>query len=587
MNPSTLHPEINREPPSEPPEAPVTRPTRRSHFSAVWIIPVVAALLGLWLVARHYSAKGPEITVHFDTAEGIIAGKTPVLCRSVPVGTVIAIELADDNQGVEITLAMDRNATRLLVDDTQIWVVRARYSSAGISGLNTLVTGNYVELQPGVSRKALRHFAGLEDPPATPPGVPGLRFKLIAAQAGGLTAGASVVYKGISVGKLETRVFHPESGGVEFTAFIASEYARLVDERTRFYNSGGLDLKVGADGIQLRSSTIESLLSSSVTFTDPDAKKLRENPLADGHEFVLYSSLSETSKIEFNPSLPYLLLFTGSVRGLSPDAPVEFRGIRVGSVDGASFKYLPGDSERRVPVLIKIDPDLLLDRPGNDPATAQSLVADSVAKGLRASLKTGSLLTGQLYVDLDFQKDAPLAAVTHVEGYDVLPTIASSGIEDLQEKVGALLDKFKALPIETTVENANETLAAAKSAVSNLDKLTGPSSSLDKTLKNADKITSELAGSKDLGATVHNLRTTSAELNTTVSELGVQFKKVGQNLTEASDTVKRQPWRLIWPSTKKYGEDDRPAPPEPRLKAPTPQKQAAKPKANPRASSGR
>jgi paraquat-inducible protein B len=587
MNASTLHPDIHRAPSSAPPEAPVTRPARRSRFSAVWIIPVVAALLGLWLVARHYSAKGPQITVHFETAEGLIAGKTPVLCRSVPVGTVMAIELAEDNKGVEVTLAMDSNAKRLLGDDTQIWIVRARYSSAGISGLNTLVTGNYVELQPGVSRKAVRHFAGLENPPATPPGVPGLRFKLIASQAGGLSAGASIVYKGIIVGKLETRVFHPESGEVEFTAFIADEYAKLVDERTRFYNSGGLDLKVGADGIQLRSGTIESLLSSSVTFTDHAAKELRAKPLADGHEFVLYSSLSDTTKVEFNPSLPYLLLFTGSVRGLSPDAPVEFRGIRVGSVDGASFKYLPGDPERRVPVLIKIDPALLFDRAAKDTATAQSLVAESVGKGLRASLKTGSLLTGQLYVDLDFQKDAALATVTHVEGYDVLPTTASSGIEDLQEKVGALLEKFKALPIEKTVENANETLAAAKSAVSNVDKLTGPGSSLEKTLKNADKITTELAGSKDIGATLHNLRTTSTELNTTVKDLSVQFKKVGQNLAEASDTVKRQPWRLIWPSTKKYDEDSGGARPEPSQKALTPPKSAKKSRATPRPPSRR
>jgi len=275
------------------------------------------------------------------------------------------------------------------------------------------------------------------------------------------------------------------------------------------------------------------------------------------------------------------------VRGLSPDAPVEFRGIRVGSVDGASFKYLPDDPERRVPVLIKLDPALLFNLAGKDPATAQSLVAESVAKGLRASLKTGSLLTGQLYVDLDFQKDAQVAAVTHVEGYDVIPTTASSGIEDLQEKVGALLEKFKALPIEKTVETANQTLAAANLAVANVEKLTGQGGSLDQTLKNTEKITAQLAGNQDISATLHNLRSTSAELNTTVGDLSVQFKKVGQNLTEASDTVKRQPWRLIWPSTKKYDQEARPSSPGPGSQAPPSQKPAAKAKAAPRGSSRR
>jgi hypothetical protein len=126
--------------------------------------------------------------------------------------------------------------------------------------------------------------------------------------------------------------------------------------------------------------------------------------------------------------------------------------------------------------------------------------------------------------------------------------------------------------------------------VANLDKLTGPASALDKTLKNADKITTELAGSKDIGATLHNLRATSEKLNTTVDDLGVQFKEVGRNLSEASDTVKRQPWRLIWPSTKKYEDDGRFAPPQPRMRAPTPQppqRGPAKPKATPRGSTRR
>jgi paraquat-inducible protein B len=516
-----------------PPIAPVSRRRRRGRFSPVWIIPLVSAVLGLWLVWRHYSAKGPEVTVRFETAEGIIAGKTPVLCRSVNIGTVSMVELTNDIKGVIVTLDMNRDATRLLVDDTQIWVVRARYSSAGISGLNTLVSGNYIELQPGVSKKARRHFTGLENPPPTPPGVPGAHIKLIAEQAGGLGPGASIVFKGISVGKLETRVFHPETGDVEFTAFIEGQYARLISGQTRFYNSGGLDLKVGAEGVSLRTGTLESLLSSSVTFTEPESKNLAAHPIADGHTFILYSNLDEAKKADFNPTLPYLLLFTKSVRGLSPEAPVEFRGIRVGSVIGASFKYLPDDPEHRVPVLIKIDPAALLaDRPNHDPAAARAFLAQSVDNGLRATLKTGSLLTGQLFVELDFQKDAPPATIASISSYDVLPTVPASGLDELQEKVGALLDKFKALPVEQTVDDANQALVAVKGAAGNLDKLSG-----------------ELVNNNDVGAILHNLRLTSQQLKT-----------ISENLTEATDTVKHQPWRLIWPSTKTYEESQSPPP---------------------------
>jgi paraquat-inducible protein B len=534
-----------------PPEAPVSRPPRRGRFSPVWIIPVVSALLGLWLVWRHYAAEGPQITVRFETAEGIIAGKTPVLCRSVPVGTVTKIDLTEDLKGVMITVDMDRDAARLLAEDSQIWIVRARYSSAGISGLNTLVSGNYLELQPGVLKDRSLHFIGLENPPATPPGVPGLRFKLIAEQAGGLGPGTSIVYKGITVGKLDTRVFNPESGQVEFDAFIDANYARLVDVRTHFYNSGGLDLKVGADGVQVR-GTLESLLATNVSFTEPTENHLRPNPLPDGQTFALYNGFDEARKADFNPTLPYLLLFTASVRGLSPEAPVDFRGIPVGTVVGASFKYLPGDPEHRVPVLIKIDPNLLLDQPGTNNSTAQTLIAENVEKGLRASLKSGSLLTGQLFVELDFQKDAPPAAVASMGGYNVLPTIPSPGLDELEDKAGALLDKFTALPVEKTVDDANSALIAVKDAAANLDKLTGPDSPLDKTLKNSEKLTAELSGNKDIGTTLHNLRVTSEQLKSIVGELGAQFSTVGHNLTQATDTVKHQPWRLIWPTTKEY-----------------------------------
>ena len=198
-----------------------------------------------------------------------------------------------------------------------------------------------------------RDFIGLENPPPTPLGVPGLRFKLIAAQASGLGPGASIIYKGITVGLLETRVFHPESGEVEFNAFINEDYARLVDERTLFYSTGGLDLKVGAEGVQLGGGTLASILSASVTFTEPAENRLRPKALQDGQAFVLYASLDEARKPKLNPTLPYLLLFPGSVRGLNSEASVEFRGIRVGTVVGASFKYFPGDPEHRVPVLMK------------------------------------------------------------------------------------------------------------------------------------------------------------------------------------------------------------------------------------------
>ena len=458
--------------PPPPPIAPVSRPRRR-WFSPVWIIPLVAALLGLWLMFRYYAAKGPDITVSFETAEGIVAGKTPILCRSVNVGTVGAVRLSADLKGVVITADMTKDAERLLKRDTQIWVVRARYSSAGISGLNTIVSGNYLELQPGVAKDDRRHFVGLETPPVTPPGVPGLHLQLTAGGAGGLGPGAGILYKGVSVGKIESQKFHPETGEMVFGAFIDNDYANLIDHRTHFWNNSGIDLKVGPDGVALHTGTLESILAGGVTFNEPEKIDMGRRHVAENTNFTLYDNYESAAKrTELHPIVPYLLLFTGSVRGLSDDAPVEFRGIKVGTVVGISLQYLPNDPDRRVPVLIKIDPNTLFNLPSNNFEAVHAAMDESVNKGMRASLKTGSLITGQLYVDLDFMKDAPPAEVAAVEGYQVLPTVAS-GLGEIQVKINALLDKINALPLDKTMGTVNDALASLKDTLKNLNDLLG------------------------------------------------------------------------------------------------------------------
>ncbi|MDQ6912020.1 MAG: MlaD family protein [Verrucomicrobiota bacterium] len=452
------------------PLRPLVRPTRR--VSPIWIIPIIAAFLGLWLAWKYYSERGPEITVHFETAEGVVEGKTSILCRSVTVGTVKTIRLAENLKGVIVTMEMTSEATRLLTKDAQIWVVRPRYGGAGISGLSTIVSGSYIELEPGISKEPRRDFVGLEQPPVTPKGVPGLHVTLFTEEAGGITPGTSIVYKGLDAGKIESRIFHPENGKVEFRAFISADYAKLVRQNTKFWNVSGVDVQIGANGLHLHAGTLESLLLGGVTFGQPDGASSSAPAVEDGASFTLYDSIDDTKKFAMQNSMPYLLLFSNSVRGLNEEAPVEFRGVRIGTVRGVSFRYLPNDPERRVPVLVQIDPGIVTSIPSDNTGPAEEFVDRAVRSGLRASLKTGSYLTGQLYVDLDFQKDAPPTEVVTLEGYRVIPTVAG-GLGELEDKVSAVLDKIKALPLEETVKNASDALAAVKVTATNLGQTVG------------------------------------------------------------------------------------------------------------------
>ena len=445
---------------------PFVRPTRR--VSPIWIIPIVAALLGAWLAWQYYASRGPEITVRFENAEGLVAGKTPVLCRSINVGTVESLQLTEDLKGVIVKMQMAAEATRLLTEDAQMWVVRPRYGAGGISGLSTLVSGSYVELAPGTSETPRREFVGLEQPPVTPQGVPGLHVTLITDEAGGIAPGTAITYKGLNAGKIENRIFHPENGKVEFRAFVHAEFAPLVRTNTKFWNVSGLDVQVGANGLQLRTGTLETLLMGGITFGQAEGAPSGP-PAPDGSTFALYGSFEETKKFSMRSGVPYLLLFTGSARGLNEGAPVEFRGVRVGTVNGVSFRYLPNDPERRVPVLIQVDPSFITNLPSDTTEAAENFIADAVRNGMRASLKTGNLLTGQMYVDLDFQKDPPPATVAEVDGYRVIPT-TSGGLGELQDKATALLDKLAALPLDDTVRNATAALESVKSMSESLSK---------------------------------------------------------------------------------------------------------------------
>lgn len=514
-----MHDTLNEDPPRL---TPVVRKSRR--FSPIWIIPVVAALLGLWLAVKFYSERGPKITVHFETAEGVVAGKTPVLCRSVNVGVVDAIGLTENLKGVLVTMQMTAEATRLLTDDAQIWVVRPRYGAAGISGLSTLVSGSYIELEPGLSKEPRREFEGLEQPPVTPTGVPGLHITFFADEAGSIAPGTAIQYKGLSAGKIETRQFHPDNGKIEFGAFIFAEFAPLVRENTKFWNVSGIDVQIGANGFELHAGTLESLLSGGITFGQPEGALTSTPPVQDGATFTLYASFADTKKFAMKNSLPYLLLFTGSARGLNNDAPVEFRGVRIGTVSGVSFKYLPDDSARRVPVLVQIDPTLITNLPTQSTEPAEKFIEEAVQNGLRASLKTGSLITGQMYVDLDFQKDVPAASVVEIAGYRVIPTGGSS-LAELQDKASALLDKLQALPLEETVKNASAALDSIKAAAEDLNKT--------------------MSGYGENGALYQKLTETLRQLDETL-----------RSVRTLSNTIERKPNSLI------FGKPGKVAPPK-------------------------
>lgn len=520
----------------------------RRRWSTVWVVPAIALVLAGWLVFKHYHDKGPIAYLRFQTAEGIETGKTEVRCRSVKVGVVEKIELAGDLRSVVAQLRIDPDSEDLLRRGSRFWVVRPRVSASTISGLGTLISGAYIELEPGDGPAPVNHFDGLEKPPVTSASVPGLRLTLVAEDAGSLTENSPIYFLGFEVGKVERRTLDIKNARVRFDVFIDEEYAEQVREGTCFWNTSGIDVTAGADGFKLSTPSFQAMLTGGASFGVPKGG-VPGGPAKDRSVFPLYNDEDDAKKSIFVPDHRCLLFFDQSVRGLTVGAPVEFRGLPLGRVTDISFKHSPpGDS--RVPVEIEIDADTLSKAIENTDAN-KNVLEEAVRRGLRATLSTGSLLTGALYVNLDFEPDAPPMTLTKLGEYEIIPT-QSGGLAQLQDKVEAILAKIEALPLEGTLTKfgnaADEIAITVKELRGTLDEAEAALAAAKKLLAKDEtqNITKELEATlKQVRASVESLGptgTVQGDLSRTLDELRAALRA----FKTLSDSIEEKPNSLLF-----------------------------------------
>ncbi len=454
-------------------------------------------------------------------------------------------KLSKDLNSVVVAMRIDRNEQHLLREGSRFWVVRPRVSGADVSGLSTLFTGAYIEMDPGDGAEGALEFKGLEAPPVTGSNVPGLRLVLVADEGGSLAVGSPIYFKGFQVGQVESRMFDVKQQQTRCDIFIRQEYAELVHQGTCFWNSGGVDVSAGADGLRIHTPSLQAIFSGGVSFDVP-LDGVPGTMAASGAIYKLFKDEAAARNSVFSPQQKILLLFNQSVRGLTKGAPVEFRGLSLGRVADISFKYAP-EGEKRVPVLIEIDPKILRDAVQNredEPA----FLTIAVRHGLRAKLGTSSLLTGTLFIDIDFVPEAPPAELWHYGTYDVLPTV-SSGLVQLEAKVNAILDKINALPLDdtlrkfgTTADSITSVSAEAKATLEEAHKLLGA----DKTQKIPEEIDATHDKIRDSVSSLGPNGAVQGDLRRTLDELRAALRSI----KALSDNLEQKPNSLIFGNEK-------------------------------------
>ncbi|MCM2972702.1 MULTISPECIES: intermembrane transport protein PqiB [Larsenimonas] len=446
---------------------------RQKSISPVWLVPLLAVLIGGWMLYHTFTSRGPEITLIMDNAEGIEAGKTLIKARNVEVGRVNSVSLSDDTSHAVVTARMHEDAENLLKTDSRFWVVKPRVGREGISGLNTVLSGPYIQLQPGRAEQTKRRFDMLEKPPVAPPDAGGLRINLTSANANALSVGDPVIFQGFTVGRVEASNFDTSDRQMHYRLYIFKPYRSLVTTNTRFWSASGVRFDLSTEGFTLDLASIESLISGGVTFGVPE-DIAPGNPIAQtDNTFELYGDEETARQGSFSHYLKYIVMVDDTVRGLHKGAPVEYRGVRIGTVDTVAYHLIKVEKRSltnfSIPVLIRIEPQRIqsnLDKQGIEQWRAR--VNRLVKEGLRASLKAGNLFTGALFVDLNFDDSAePVDTINQFEGIDILPSQPGS-FAQIEQKVSALLDKLNDLQIEPALNHLDQTLASSDALVKEL-----------------------------------------------------------------------------------------------------------------------
>jgi paraquat-inducible protein B len=488
------------EAPAPPPEEELPTPAVRNRRwipRLVWVVPMVAAIIGLSLLIRNWQNEGPRITITFQSGEGVQVGKTLVKYRDVTVGRVSAVVLSSDHETVRVSADLSKDAASLVTADTQFWIVRPRIGVGWASGLDTLLSGVYIGMKTGSSKTSERQFVGLENPPALAHGPRGRELELHAARAGSLAVGAPVYFRQFQVGRVIDENLEPD-GSTRVTVFIEAPYDGFLKPVTRFWNVSGIDVNLGANGLNVQTESLAAVLAGGLAFDDGPTEAV---PTATGMpaDFTLYKNEIEAMAPPDGEPRYVRMRFSQALRGLEVGAPVEFVGVNIGSVVAVDLGYQPQDKSFPVIVTAKLYPRRMgqaykaLAAQGKTETedTLAAFVGTLVGRGLRAQPRSGSLLTGKLFIALDFLPMSPRVAFDSSIRPLELPTVNGT-YQELEASINRLVKKVNDLPLEQIASHLDTDLKDLHGTLSSLDGRVLPSavdtlSALHGTLDTLDK----------------------------------------------------------------------------------------------------
>ena len=512
---------------------------RRKRFSLIWLIPIVAGAIAVYLVITTLADRGPLITISFKTGSGISAQQTQVTHKAVALGMVEDVQLTDDLKSVRVRVRMNREGAKILTNHARFWVVRPRLSSGDFSGLETLVSGAYIEVDPGLpGGDSERNFVGLEEPPGMRSDEPGTSYTLRAPRLGSLGPGAPVFYRDVTVGEVLSYDLGNGLGPVTVNIFVRKPFDKFVRQNTHFWNASGLSVALGGSGVHVELESLQALLSGGVAFETPHALGMAPLGAADT-EFLLYDDKSQADAAGFSQKVAFVTYFTTSAGGLSKGSPVDVFGIQVGTVTDVKLMLDATGGTIRVRVAYDLQPErVFADDAKSREADPQTLTRTLVQRGMRAVLESGSFITGQKQISLQYVPGASAADVGREGDALVMPS-QGGGLDNIMSSLSDITTKLDKIPFEDIGKNLNATLASANRVISGPE-VRNALAKLSETLSDVQ----HLVRHADQGATplLQRLPKISAELQQAVERANAALGEAAMAAIRTSSAASRACW---------------------------------------------
>jgi paraquat-inducible protein B len=435
----------------------IKQSSRFNLFSSIWIVPLIALVIALWLTLEYFSKLGPKIDIMFESNKGLKEGQSQIKYRDIVVGTIEKVALRSSGEGVRVTARMDKEVAPYLNDETKFWIVKPEVGVGGVSGLDTIISGTYINMKSQKKRMTKRSFIGLEESLKESKG--GIRLHLNASNSYNVRKGTELFFKGLPAGSVEEVNISKNAKGVDILLFVDKTFVPYIHSDSKFWVQSALNIAYEHGKLDFSVAPLTNLIRGGIEFSS-SGRDIDSTPPKD-FVFRLYknstiASYKKIGKRGAKELKEYLLSFDESISKLNYDASVEYEGYDIGRVKDIRLYYNKETHIITSKVVISIDSSIFYDS-NNSNYTGEDNLRDAVKEGLRASLEEQDPITRMQYIELSFRDDNSSKEIIYRGEYAIFPTYKEKK-GNIMAEVNSIIEKIKKLPLDKLIDSMDRAI---------------------------------------------------------------------------------------------------------------------------------